>query len=398
LNTLKTAYENPYERKILLQSYFKFKVGEPCEITVEHNGIYYTKQGDIVQKAVNRPLSKERIEDNIKKSGDIAYKIDTVEFVHFEDGFMPVSSINNLRREILEEIRLYEVNKFKRCKKEINNKIEINKLERNLPKFLIVLNTQEQLKAAIDNNVKNIALDIFGKNKDQLNKKVLEDINKLDLEVYIKTPTIIKEEFEVICNIIESNLKYISGIVTANAGIINRFKNKINIIGDYKLNIFNSNAIEFYNNHIEGSCLSLELNRKEIKGALKNGAEGIQFYLYGKPEVMVSEYCPIGSTFGGKTSIKNCDNQCVNTNFILRDRMNQDNVVKTDIFCRTHIYNTVPINLIYEMEDIKSLGVKSFRVDLIDENYKEASEIIKSILSGKKIENKDFTKGHYRRG
>ncbi|MPQ44106.1 U32 family peptidase [Clostridium tarantellae] len=399
LNSLKTAYENPYEKKILLNSYLKFKVDEPCEITVEYNGNYYTKQGDLVQKAVNRPLSKERIEDNFKKSGDIAFKINNIEFVDFEDGFMSVSSINNLRREVLEEIRLYEINKFKRNKKiDFNNKLENTRKERDLPEFLITLNTQEQLKAALDNNINSIALDIFGKNEEQLNKKVLKNIKENNIDIYIKTPTIIKEEFEYICNIIEVNLNNICGIVTANAGIINRFKNKTKIIGDYKLNIFNSKALDFYNKHIEGSCLSIELNRKEIKGALKNKAEGVQFYLYGKPEVMVSEYCPIGSTFGGKTAIKNCDNQCVNNNFILRDRMNQDNVIKTDIFCRSHIYNTVPINIIYEIEDVKSLGIKSFRIDLIDENYKDASNIIKSVLSTTKMENKNFTKGHYRRG
>ena len=111
LNELKTSYENPYERKINLKAYMKFKVNEPMELTVEYNGNYFTKTGDMIQVAVNRPMDKEKVEKNLKKSGDIPYEISEIEYVTFEDGFAAVSSINNLRREVLEEIRNSEIKK-----------------------------------------------------------------------------------------------------------------------------------------------------------------------------------------------------------------------------------------------------------------------------------------------
>ena len=46
---------------------------------------------------------------------------------------------------------------------------------------------------------------------------------------------------------INENLGNVEGIITANAGIINRFKDKTKIVGDYKLNIFNSHSLKFYN-------------------------------------------------------------------------------------------------------------------------------------------------------
>ena len=187
-------------------------------------------------------------------------------------------------------------------------------------------------------------------------------------------------------------------MVTANTGIINRFKDKTNIIGDYKLNIFNSYGMKFYNEHMMGSCLSLELNKKELNKMLKKYSKGSQIFVYGRPEVMVSEYCPIGSTFGGKCTSKNCDNQCVSSTFTLRDRMNQDFVIRTDIFCRSHIYNTVPVNLIQEIDEIKSLGVNSFRLDFVDENYEEVRQVIEALNKEEALKLKDYTKGHFKRG
>ncbi len=396
LNELKVAYENKFERKISLDGKFKFKVGEAIELSVFYNGKEYKKQGDIVESAVNKPVSREKVEDNLKKSGDIAYKIDNIEFLDFEDGFIRISAINNLRRELLEEIRAFEVLKFKRNERR-KEFTDIKDMDRTLPSLLININTYEQLKAVKERQVEAIALDVFGKNKDALNKSVLKELEDFSGKVYLKIPTIIKEEFEVVCKLINENLENISGIVTANTGIINRFKDKTKIIGDYKLNIFNSNSLKFYNKHIAASCLSVELNRKEINAMVKKYNDGVQFFLYGKIEAMVSEYCPIGSTFGGKNTSKACSNECTRSTFILKDRVGQDNTIKTDIFCRSHIYNTVAINLISEMEDVKSMGIESFRVDLIDEGYEESLNVIDAIKHKERLVG-NYTKGHYRRG
>lgn len=396
LNELKVAYENKFERKISLNGKFIFKVGYPIKLTVSYNGKDYEKQGEIVEPAVNKPTSKEKVEDNLKKSGDIAYKVDNVEFLEFEDGFIRISAINNLRRELLEEIRAFEVLKFKRNerRKEFS---DIKDMDRTLPNLLININTYEQLKAVKERQVEAIALDVFGKNKDALNKSSLKELEDFKGDVYLKIPTIIKEEFEFVCKLINENLESISGIVTANTGIINRFKDKTKIIGDYKLNIFNSNSLKFYNKHIAASCISVELNRKEINAMVKKYNEGTQFFLYGKIEAMVSEYCPIGSTFGGKNTSKACSNECTRSTFILKDRVGQDNTIKTDIFCRSHIFNTVAINLISEMEDVKSMGIESFRVDLIDEGYEESLNVIDAIKNKERLVG-NYTKGHYRRG
>ncbi|KAA5574580.1 DUF3656 domain-containing protein, partial [Acinetobacter baumannii] len=50
------------------------------------------------------PLEKDRIIEALIKSGDTPFKLEEVDFIDFEEGFIRVSDLNNLRREALETI------------------------------------------------------------------------------------------------------------------------------------------------------------------------------------------------------------------------------------------------------------------------------------------------------
>lgn len=108
-----------------------------------------------------------------------------------------------------------------------------------------------------------------------------------------------------------------------NVGIIKIYRDKLFIISDYKLNIFNRESVEFYVGDVDILCLSLELNRKEIKEVMKNMNCSVGINVYGKIEFMVSEYCLIGSIFGNKFVKKDCNGVCMKDKFILIDRMNE---------------------------------------------------------------------------
>lgn len=398
-NTLKKSYEKLYGKKINLTANVKFRVGMSLEILINYNGKTYRKSGEAVEVAQSSPLDMGRVEKNLKKSGEIPYQIETVIFDDFEDGFMPMSAINNLRRDILDEIVNTEIQKYK---KEIKPVDVQNKQEEERPEvesLFVKVTTKEQLKAAIDTKAPAIAINIFGKNQNTLNKSAFNNLEGYEGGVYLETPNIIKSEFETVCKIIDSLKDKLTGLVTGNMGIVNRYKNsELKIIGGYKLNIFNGEALKFNNKSIAATCLSIELNRKEIKSVLDKENKGAQFFIYGKPEVMINEYCPIGSTFGERSSKKECNSACVTNTFKLTDRVNENFTVGTDIFCRSYIYNPVPINLTSELKDIKSLGINSFRADFIDESYEQTKEVIEAIMSEKSLKMDKFTKGQYRKG
>lgn len=385
----------PYMKKISLRGEVDFKVNFKIKLKTSFMGKIYEVEGDIVEKASNKPLDKERIINALKKSGEYPYKLENIEFSAFEEGFIKIASLNNLRRELFDKILKDVTSKYRR-KRDIKEtlKKDINLKENKELSILYTCCTKEQLKALGELKVKNIGVDLSLKSKDRISLKDLEEYK--DLNLYILTPEIIKEEFDLVVEEIEKASKYIKGVITSNAGIINKFKDKLYLIGDYKLNIFNSKALEFYREDLNNVSLSLELNKKEIKEIGYKGA--VLCGIYGKTELMVSEYCPIGSSFGGKCKDKDCNGACMKDSFTLIDRMNEGFKVMTDKYCRSHILNSLPLNLIDEIKDLKAIGINEFRVDFKDESENDVIEIVNEIKGVKKVEGKKFTKGHYKRG
>ncbi len=397
-------YKNPYYIKIDIDLDVYYEIDKPFKLKAYYHEKIYEVSGKVVQKALRRAVTKEKIEENLRKTKDTPFKIKDIKFVLYEEGFIPISAINALRRQLMDEIlqdiiasyrRDYESAKAIELKEVLKIKQSENALK--ILKFMVTVSTRDQLKAALESEVEAIILNCFYRGYDALEEKEIKNISHKNL--YLKIPNIIKEEFSEVCDFIERNEPYIKGIVTANLGIIRKYRGKINIIGDYKLNIFNKYALTFFKDYTYFNCLSLELNRKEIKELLKESNLPCQMLIYGRAELMVSEYCPIGSVMGGKSKAKKCSGECMRGEFLLKDRKNEKFVVKTDKFCRSYIYNSSPINLIDNKEDIESLGVNSFRMDFIDEDYANTKLIIEAALKG--VWNEDFseyTRGHYKRG
>ena len=218
------------------------------------------------------------------------------------------------------------------------------------------------------------------------------------VSLYIKTSSIIKGEFDRVCKFIDKAKPYIKGIITSNIGLINVYKNSFNIIGDYKLNIMNSHSLEFYQREITIPTLSMEINRTEIKDILRRNKGNNAYVIYGKPELMISEYCPIGSTFGGRKTNIECNAICTRDKFTLIDRVNEKNRVMTDLFCRSYILNPVPLNLFDEISILKEIGIKTFRFDFRDESYENVKKIINMYRNNEVYDKSNYTKGQFRRG
>ncbi|WP_186430963.1 DUF3656 domain-containing protein [Clostridium sp. BSD9I1] len=391
-------YKNHYRRKISVDISIDFKVGNPITLYANINNKEVIIKGEEVQHAIKRPLADEKIIENLSKTGDTPFEFNNVKFNMFEEGFLPVSSINEVRRKLTEAINNEIINFYNESKK-LNERsfkepsYECVKAE--VPEKMFYVTTVEQLKALKELGERDIIFNPFIRNS----KLNIERLLKEEVNIYLKAPNIIKEEFNYVEKYINDNLKNIKGIVTANLGIINKFNSIVPIIGDYKLNIFNSYSLEFFNKIINGSLISVELNKKEIASLSKRISSGLQMLVYGTIEVMVSEYCPIGSTYGGKCDSKQCNNYCERGNFKLIDRLENKFPVYTDKFCRSYILNSVPLNLISNIKELEKLNINSMRIDFTDESYDETLKIVKALQDRQWNEEfENYTRGHFRRG
>jgi len=168
-------------------------LNKPLKISTSYFGKSFNSQGDLVQNAINKPLDRVRLIKNLSKTGDTPFIINEVIFESFEEGFIPMASLNLVRRELIESVQNYIIGKYKREKSNIpinyNKGLRLqvdkkdigpnDKRDTILPETLIVVSSEQQLKATVEMGFNNIAINPFMRGDNM-------DLNINDVNTYIK--------------------------------------------------------------------------------------------------------------------------------------------------------------------------------------------------------------------
>jgi len=186
---------------------------------------------------------------------------------------------------------------------------------------------------------------------------------------------------------------------------------------DYSINVFNEASLAYFLRlGAKGVTLSPELHHEQLAHLAR--WQGVELLAFGDLEMMVSEYCPVGATLGGKKG-QHCAGTCVQEPHYLRDRMRYDFPVETDQECRMHLFNVKILNLYEELAQIQRMGFSTIRLQLTRETPAQVERIVrlfveawdKAYEGGKKssctsegmgdlasLFPDGFTKGHFFRG
>lgn len=186
---------------------------------------------------------------------------------------------------------------------------------------------------------------------------------------------------------------------------------------DYSLNVFNEASLAYFLRlGAKGVTLSPELHHEQLAHLAR--WQGVELLAFGDLEMMVSEYCPVGATLGGKKG-QQCAGTCVQEPHYLRDRMRYDFPVETDQECRMHLFNVKVLNLYEELAQIRRMGFSTVRLQLTRQTPGQVQRIVRlfveawnKLYEGKKtawtseegmanlasLFPDGFTKGHFFRG
>ena len=184
------------------------------------------------------------------------------------------------------------------------------------------------------------------------------------------------------------------------------------VYADYSFNTYNDATISFLANYgIQGATVSPELNFKQIKTLSKASVLPLECIVHGNIEMMVSEYCVLGS-FLGNLDKGTCTKPCEKNRYWLCDRKNEKFPIVTDQFCHMHLLNAKKLNMLAHLPEFKESGINRVRIDgryMGDKELATFTKLYKEVL----IEGKnhialmpenitkyevDITRGHYFRG
>lgn len=408
--SLKEKYTNKIKKHNISGILRVFK-GNPLEIDVIFKGITVRVSGAMVEQAKNQPLTKERIEKQMQKTGNTCFQFEHLEIQMDADIFVPLQAVNEVRRRALEELEAAILMPYERTLPQNSLKTESKRKAAGLktaseqPLLHVSVETKEQLESILTiQEIQGIYIDssMFSLNNWgdylQMTGESIEKIKQAGKKAYYYMPAIFRTETEQKFSRHAGELLALSmdGMVVRNLESLVWLKEQGysgEIISDYNLYTFNREAEEFLKEQGIGiTTLPLELNEYELKEL--NVGNAI-LTVYGYIPFMVSAQC-VNKTISG------CDRE--NGKLLtLKDRYKKDFYVKNYCdYCYNMIRNGVPLSLLGAQKSIKNISPKGIRLMFSKESGREAFAIAKAFASqdsGKEeILFTEFTRGHLKKG
>lgn len=400
------------QRKIPVRFLLDVKQGEPLKLSISQKNCTAVVYGEVVEGAKSQPITKEKIQKQLGKLNTTIFQMEDCQIKMEEKVFIPVGQLNEIRRNGLAALEEKIVEQYKRaavkesvCPKQPG--------EAEYKGIVVSVQTKEQAMAAAQiEAVAEIFYDLGSMDEED----ILDILRLSNKKCYLMFPAIIREkEYLAYADALQSVYKekkcesilekilsceQVAGFVLKNYESVMLFKKWIAPYTDkqgrldYNMYTCNREAKIFWQeNGIEHSTASIELNGAEWK---RNGCQGQDIMVYGRPAIMTSAQCVYKNT-------KHCIKK--QTRLLLQDKFEKEywsfNRCK---FCYNQIYETKPISLHEYMDEILSCKPEHIRIDLLTESKQESEQLIKyyaDILNKREVVKcpvSSYHTGHFRKG
>lgn len=352
------------------------KTEKPLTLTVSDGKNEVIVSGDMkVERAINVPLTKQRIVQQLSKLGNTVYEVEHIDVSFPDDGMIAIKAVNDLRRNAMALLDR------KRCmvqrQKPAAFDFAFHTRKRTVPKLAIKITDMEQLKNVHFEKISKIFIPFY--NYKEYHEKLLPYVpflyDEKDLAEFKKS------RIYQLCDT----------IMVSDFGAYHMLRNEKRIILNHNFNITNSFAVQ----ELKDDCvLSLETTRKHINSMA--GDQNFYFLAYTKNINMNMKHCIISEHYFGHKN-KNCS-LCRKHHYQLKDRMNKKYDIITDRYCHNYLLN----NRAVYIDQLDHLNCDYVLLEFFNENATLINKIImdfqNNILLNKKsdfIHNLDTFRGYY---
>lgn len=441
--------ENP-GLKIPCEVIVQGELGGKLQVTyTDYRGNQGTATSDIpLQTARNRPLTGEVLAEQLGRLGDTHYRLEKLHSQLAEDLMLPVSELNQTRRRAITTLKSSSLARDGYSRESIPNiKDPASFCQSTIaavsePSLLSVwVNDLAGVIAAAENGADLIyaggdelaLVNQMGFHWDQTNlNEAIRQAHQSGSRLIITLPRIQRDEQLTLGgglgDLKDRFAMEADGIMVSNLGSLEIVlkESQLPVYFNYSLNIFNDCGIhgfkELLGTRLEQITLSPELTLEQIQGLYyRKAGFRIECLVQGPLELMITEYCPVGSVLSRDDSCPRCTNGCASRkdSYALRDRLNLDFPIVTDRHCRMHLFNSKDLCLYEDLQALVKPGPLVLRLELkinraaeigyICKTYKTALERIEqgrwnradseaTVNDLIKHTGRGITKGHYFRG
>ena len=340
----------------------------------------------ILEAARNHPATESDLRDKLSRLGGTPFSLGELD-VRLDGGPMvPVGMLNQLRRDLVEKL-------LERLGKPTDRQIDVNGGE----KLLSPINTVNQ-RLHQDVNLPSVeepptSLAVLCRTLDQVAALAESDTDFLyadfhDVREYREAVRLTHANGKKIAlasvriqkpsemGLLRALLKHQPDYVLArNLAAIRASKQEgVPVIADFSLNVANHRAAEWIRSvGAERVTVSYDLNREQVSALCDSmPTSWMEVVIHQHMPMFHMEHCVFCSVLSPGTNKTNCGRPCDHHEVKLRDRVGAEHPLHADVACRNTLYNSIPQSGAEITADLLHRGVKWFRVELLDENLRDA--------------------------
>jgi putative protease len=360
---------------------------------VEHPQVCVeVEAGEALTPAQSHGLTVETAAGQLGRLGNTPYSLESVRLDRRGEPFAPVSLLNQLRRQAVEQLTARQSQSHIPVNGEPVKVLTaalqqsegwalspINGAQKLESALHLLVRTPEQLEAAIDARPAGITLDyldLYGL------RPAVERIQAAGLEARVASPRILKPNEQRIVNFL---LRLDCPILVRSTGLLYALQGHDHpaLIGDFSLNAANALAADaFLRLGLERITPAHDLNAGQTMGlAQAIGPHRVEVVAYQHLPVFHTEHCVFCRFLSIGTSYKDCGHPCEKQRVALRDHSGRAHPVMADVGCRNTVFGAEAQQASRYMDDWRGAGIRHFRLEFVHESAQEVTQIVKAFAA-----------------
>ena len=367
--------------------------GKPLALTMTDGESSVTVTGDTVAPAQSRAMSEEDARRSLGKLSDTPFSLRTLT-VQTAGAFVPVSALNQLRREACQQLAEARIAAFTRKAGRVEPADDLIYPDTPDAPSMAIVRTREQADAMQG------AADLLVWYPEDFRADALESgLRDMPDGVWLQLPTVCEEKtLDLLYAFVQRNAGKLGGIVLGSVGQLGRTWN-VPMGAGSGIPVMNRRAAQFL---LEQGCrfvtASSELSGAELRTLMQNHPP-VVVPAYGREQLMLLHHCPARTYLGltkGHAACRMCDQHSPDALAgqtltdrrgtvypLLRQRLPEG--------CLVRLMNALPTN---NIRRVRQAGYAPMMV-LTTENAQEAADV-RAVMDGEMRE-LEGTSNHWNR-
>jgi putative protease len=399
MDELKTFYVSD-TRRVTAKASVRAVLGEPVSLRVDYGGISFTVNGAAVAQSQTKPVTAERIVEQLSKTGGTPFIFEFDGGMVTDNIFISMAELNELRRAAVTELETRIIACRKRASDVIYEQLPVMAAPTPAtPRLSVLVRNEPQFNGAIaSKSVGRVYFEFTNHLLDNLDLYT-EKCRANDIGLFIALPGVI-DGYPYLETLENSG---IDGYLCRNFGELHMLSDsKKRIAVDSTFNIVNSRSYSHY--AADTVCLSYENTANSIS-RITAAADNAEIIVHGKIPIMTTKQCLL------RTNNNGCEHK-TQGGYTLADKTGAKFSAVTDCrLCCTHIFSDRPLYMLHKLEELKACNASWYRISLSDEDADETLNLClayKGAISGARnagaeamadgIVGGEFTYGYFFKG